>query len=128
MTEQERNDIVAYRIGRAIETLKEIHVLNENKLWNTAISRLYYACYYAVSALLLKNSISAQSHSGTRLMFGLHFVKNEIVPKELGKFYSEIFDLRHTSDYDDFVEFYEDDVLSALVSAQKLIQEIDNLL
>lgn len=35
--------------------IAEIEVLIENKLWNTAINRMYYACFYAVGALLLKN-------------------------------------------------------------------------
>lgn len=128
MMEQERNDMVAYRMKRANDTLNEIDILVENNLWNTAINRLYYACYYAVSALLLKNNIGAQSHSGTRLMFGLHFIKTGTIPKELGKFYTEIFDLRHTGDYDDFINFTKDDVVTAKTPAKQLIEKIEGLL
>lgn len=127
MTEQERLDMVTYRIKRAKETLKEVDLHIENELWTTAINRIYYACFYAVSGLLLKNSINAQSHAGTRQMFGLHFIKSAIVPKELGKFYSNIFNLRHTGDYDDFVEFDKEDVLISLKPAKELIQKIEEL-
>ncbi len=39
---------VKYRMQRAKETLVEIETLIENKFWNTAVNRLYYACFYAV--------------------------------------------------------------------------------
>ncbi len=35
---------------------------------------LYYACYYAVAALLLKYDIQTQTHNGVKTMPGLHFV------------------------------------------------------
>ena len=98
MTDQEKNEMITYRIQRAKETLKEVEILVDNQLWATSINRIYYACFYAVSALLLKNDIKAQSHGGTRQMFGLHFIKTGIIPKSLGKFYTDIFDMRHTGD------------------------------
>ena len=127
MTEKERLEMVAHRITRAKETLKEVDLHIDNQLWATAINRLYYACFYAVSGLLLKNDIKVQSHAGTRQMFGLHFIKSDIIPKELGKFYSNIFNLRHTGDYDDFIEFDKEDVLINLEPAKKLIQRIEEL-
>jgi uncharacterized protein (UPF0332 family) len=127
MTEEERREMVAYRIERAKETFKEVEIQIENELWATAINRLYYACFYAVSGLLLKKDVKVQSHSGTRQMFGLHFIKTNIIPKQLGKFYSNIFNLRHTGDYDDFVEFDKNDVIINLDPAKELIQRIEEL-
>jgi uncharacterized protein (UPF0332 family) len=127
MTENERQEIISYRIKRAKETLQEVHLLVDNKLWTTAINRLYYTCYYAVSALLLKHDIKAQSHSGTRQMFGLHFVKTGIIPKELGKLYSDLFDMRHSGDYDDFINYAREDVITNLDPVKDLISKIENL-
>lgn len=39
-------------------------MLVANKKWNSAVNRLYYAVYYAVSALLVKNEIEAKTHAG----------------------------------------------------------------
>jgi uncharacterized protein (UPF0332 family) len=75
MTSNERKQLVIYRINKAKETFNEIDVLIENKLWNTAINRLYYTCYYAVLALLINNKIETLTHTGTRQMFGFHFIK-----------------------------------------------------
>ena len=48
--------------------------------YNTAVNRLYYACFYAVNALLLKYGIPAHTHNGTKSMLGLHFVSNGKIP------------------------------------------------
>jgi len=66
MTDQEKQDLLDYRLNRAKETLEEVDILIENKLWNTAVNRLYYACFYAVSGLLVYNGLNAQTHAGVR--------------------------------------------------------------
>jgi uncharacterized protein len=85
MNQEERQKLVKYRIKKARETFSEVDLHIENKLWNTAVNRLYYACYYAVIALLVDKDIHAQTYSGVRQMFGLHFVKTGIIDKETGK-------------------------------------------
>ena len=127
MTDEERKEIVLYRIDRAKNTLKEVDIHVTNGLWNTAINRMYYACFYAVSSLLLYHKINAQSHAGVRKMFGLHFIKSQVIPNELGKFYSNIFTLRHMDDYDDFIEFNEEDVKTNLELAKVLIFKIEEM-
>lgn len=128
MNEEERDELIRYRIKRAFDTLNEVNILIENKLWSTAINRLYYACYYAIIALLLKYQIPAKTHAGVRQMFGLHFIKKGLISSELGKFYSDIFDKRQIGDYDDFVVMSEEDVKAFLPFAEKLIDDIEKLL
>ena len=43
MTEQEKVEIIAYRFKRAIDTYNEVHLHIGNKLYATAINRLYYS-------------------------------------------------------------------------------------
>jgi uncharacterized protein (UPF0332 family) len=105
MNQQERQELVKYRIAKARETFKEVDLHIKNELWNTAVNRLYYACYYAVIALLIDKEIQTQTHAGVRQMFGLHFVKPGIVDNSIGKFFTDIFDLRQAGDYDDYIEF-----------------------
>jgi len=52
MKDQDKAELVKYRLRRARETYKEVDILVENQLWNTAVNRLYYSCFYAVIALL----------------------------------------------------------------------------
>jgi uncharacterized protein (UPF0332 family) len=92
MTDNSTGAYVEFRINRAHETLAEIQVLVDNKYWNTAINRMYYACYYAVGALLVKNAITTSSHSGSRQKFGQFFVQTGLVSKDLAKHYAELFE------------------------------------
>lgn len=128
MNEQEKAELINYRINRAEESLKEVQLLIENKLWTFSINRIYYSCYYAVSALMLKHNIETKTHSGIRQMFGLHFVKTSKIPMDLGKFYSDIFEMRQSGDYDDYIEFTEEEVQDALKSAEELILNIKSIL
>jgi uncharacterized protein (UPF0332 family) len=128
MNDQERRELVEYRISRAKATLDEVQLHVSNELWNTAINRLYYACYYAVIALLISQKILTQTHAGVRQMFGLHFIKNGLIDKELGKYYSDIFDKRQTGDYDDYISFSKEEVLSMIEPAKKLISSIEKMI
>lgn len=128
MKKVSKDELILYRIRRAHETLKEVDAMVDNGFWNAAINRLYYACYYSVSAILLDHDIKAQTHAGVRKMLGLHFVQTGKISRELGKFYSDLFDKRQTSDYDDFITFDEDTVKELLPLGIELIQRIETLL
>lgn len=128
MNTEERQELVKYRIIKARETFNEVELHIQNKLWNTAVNRLYYACYYAVMALLIDKEIQPQTHTGVRQMFGLHFVKTNIINPDSGKFFSDIFDKRQTGDYDDYIIFEKEDVMDLLEPANILITQIENLL
>lgn len=61
-------------------------------------------------------------------MFGLHFIKTGIIDNNLGKFFTDIYDMRQTGDYDDFIEYSKEDVLDLIEPAQKLIKKAEELL
>lgn len=128
LTDEQIADLVNYRYSRAQETLAEIPILRADRLYNTAINRLYYACYFAVSALLSKNRINSSTHAGVRQMFGLYFVKTGKISKEHGRFFSIMFDRRQSSDYDDFVDASEQEIDELYPKAQALITEVGKLL
>ena len=71
MKYQEREDLVKYRLQRANETLNEARINMEQELWRVGINRLYYAVFYAVTALLTTRDVSAKTHKGVRQQFGL---------------------------------------------------------
>lgn len=52
-------DLIEYRLQRASETLEEADYTAKGGYFNAAVNRLYYSCYYATSALMLANAISA---------------------------------------------------------------------
>jgi uncharacterized protein (UPF0332 family) len=128
MSDRSNSDYIHYRLQKAKETLAETDVLIENKFWNTAVNRMYYACYYAVSALLIKHNIETSSHSGNRQKFGQLFVQPGIVSRELGKHYTDLFEKRQKGDYNDFFDFDEETVLRLYSPSKELIECIEKLI
>ena len=104
LQDQDRIEIVRYRIENAHRTLREVQSHIENGFYNTAVNRMYYACYYAASALLVANMITTKSHSGVKQMFSLHFIKTGKVPSSFSRFYNTLFQKRTTGDYDDLFD------------------------
>jgi uncharacterized protein (UPF0332 family) len=128
LSEEEREMVVDYRLKKAEETFAEIPILIENKLWRNAANRLYYACYYAVTALLVKHGHTAHTHGGVKGLFGKYFVTTDIVSKEQNKLYEKLFDLRQKGDYDDWVVIGENDIKPLLKPAEKFIETIEKLI
>ena len=128
LDEQSRADLVKYRIERADETLIEARLLAKESYFNAAFNRLYYACFYAVLALLVKNGISTSTHAGVKTMLGLHFVSKGLLEKEQGKTFSRLFEIRHSGDYDDFVYCDKEMTDEYMPLAEAFIQRIKELL
>ena len=87
-------DLIKYRLEKSKETLQDARVLFEKASLSSAVNRIYYAMFYAVSGLLLSNDLSSSKHSGVRSLFNKEFVNKGLFDKELGKFYSKIFEER----------------------------------
>jgi uncharacterized protein (UPF0332 family) len=76
-------DLVGHRITRAHQTLEDARVLAKAGRWNACVNRLYYACFYAVSALLIMDGLSSSKHAGVRSLFNKQYVKTGKIPKGL---------------------------------------------
>ena len=124
MTINNREDYIKYRLQRAEESYNDALILADNNRWNTVINRLYYACFYAVIALLLKNDIETQTHDGSRTQFGLIYIKSGLIDKRYGKLYSKLFDLRQKGDYGDLFDYDKETVLPWIDSVREFINEI----
>ncbi len=127
MTIGNEADYIRYRFQRARESFEEALILEEKKRWNAVINRLYYACFYAVIALLLKNGFMVTTHDGARLNFGLHFIKTGIVDKKHGKLFSKLFDLRQKGDYGDLYDFDELTVTPLIGQVREMLTDLESL-
>jgi uncharacterized protein (UPF0332 family) len=121
-------ELVSYRLARAVEALDDARVLAEAKRWNACVNRLYYACFYAVSALLVRDGFSSSKHSGIRGLFNKQYVKSGRIPKDYSRIYNDLFERRQEGDYIDFVNFQESQVLPWIAKAKDLIAYIDEFI
>ena len=120
----EKNALVQYRMGKARETLEDARILANANRWNPCVNRLYYACFYAVSALLLRRGLSSSKHTGVRSLFNQHYVKPEKISKSLAQIYNDLFERRKESDYMDFLRFEEIQVRPWISKVETFVEHI----
>lgn len=128
LTDDERDAIVSFRLQKAIDTLEEAKGIATLGYWNAVANRLYYACYYVTSALLINHKYAAQTHRGIIHLLGMHFIKEGIVSQDSGKLYSKLYELRQTGDYDDLFNLTESEVRPMISATEKYINELKILL
>jgi uncharacterized protein len=121
----EDRDYALYRLSCADDTLSEAQaLLQTGKGLRGAVNRIYYACFYAVSALLATSEMSASKHSGVRALFNQHWIKVGALEPYLGAFYGAMFDRRQTGDYEPYTEFERADVEEWLTEARAFVAQV----
>ena len=128
LLDDKKNALINLKIERANETIREVPYLIEQGFYRTAANRLYYSCYYIVSALLFQKGYEARTHKGIISMFALNFIKTGIVSKEEGQLYRSLFELRQTGDYDEEKIIDRDDIVTRLQPAEHFIKTIEQLI
>jgi uncharacterized protein (UPF0332 family) len=89
---------------------------------------LYYACFYAVSALLLAKDLSSAKHSGVRSLFHQNFIKPGLLDIKLGHLYDRLFDNRQKGDYQDLVRFDLKEVSAWYDEAERFVEIVLKLI
>ncbi len=128
LSEEDRREIVKYRLEKANRTYKEAVGAIGNGFCETAANRLYYAAYYAVSALLISYKYEVSTHNGVIQMFGKAFLKNAIIDKAHGKIFNQLFSLRMTGDYEDrHIIDMDTEVMPLVKPAKYLIDAVSEM-
>lgn len=128
LSDEERRAIVLYRIEKAYAALEDVNKSITMDMWSVAANRLYYALYYAASALLVHDKHNVRTHNGVIVLLNQYYVKSEILTKEDGWLFGRIFAFRQGSDYDDFIDANEEDVLANIPKVKNLVDKINSLI
>jgi uncharacterized protein (UPF0332 family) len=125
---EEKRELICYRLERAKETLEDAGLLIEGRRWNSAMNRLYYSAFYAVLALLLNGNYRTTTHNGAKSKFSEHFIKTEKLSLDFGRKYSQLFSWRQKGDYADLFAFTEEKALPYREFVKELISRIEQLI
>lgn len=128
LTDDERRSIVAYRMEKADVAMEDVEQLSAWRRWSAAANRLYYAVYYAATALLINQGHLTRTHSGMITQINVHFVKTGILTREDGRLIRKLFELRQEADYDDFMDADEVDINEYLPQVKTLLDKIKSLI
>lgn len=131
LTPEHRTALIEYRFERAYQTLEEADYMRQGNYFNAAVNRLYYACFYAATGLLLVKGIDTGTHNGVKTTLSYHFVRTGLLDLEHGATFSNLFDKRHSGDYEDFaycdatlVDFLRPRAEAFIKAVEELAQEV----
>lgn len=123
-----KNDLVNYRLERAKESFEDGQILTEKDRWNAAANRMYYACFYIVSAYLAQMNLRATTHAGLKATFNKYLVATGKIKKEDAKIFNQLFGIRQEADYEDFVNIEANEIQPIIPKVKQLIDEIEDLI
>jgi uncharacterized protein (UPF0332 family) len=101
--------------------------LNQGHLAFT-VNRLYYACFYAATAVLLRDGKQFSKHSAVKSEFARAYFKTGKIDVKWHKFYQKLFDDRQEGDYIPTVEFEKDSVSGRLAQAKEFVDLMRNII
>ena len=128
MRKGDLDELVKYRFERAKNTFEEANLMAKENHWNACVNRLYYACFYSVSALLAKNGMSSSKHTGIKSLFNQHWIKTGKIMKSYGRLYNNLFENRQEGDYIDFVVFKKQSVEHLIPEVKDFINALEKLI
>ena len=123
-----KEEYIAYRLNKAEEVFEAAKILYDAAQWNSCINRLYYSCFYAASALLMRRDIGAKSHSGVIAKFSETAVVSGEMTSDEYRVYSKLLNWRTKGDYSDLFDFCKDDVDDVMQPTRIFIDKVKLLL
>jgi uncharacterized protein len=123
-----RDDLIKYRLSRSRESFEEARILAESNHWNTVANRLYYALFYSIIALFIRDNIQSSTHSAVKSNFHKRYIKTGILEKDYGRLFNDLFNKRQEGDYQDF-HFFEQNTIEPLFSkVEEFINKMNELI
>ena len=123
-----RKTLIVLWLEKADEALASAQLELNAGHANFAVNRLYYACFYAVTALLLRDGKQFARHSAVKSEFIRTYIKPARIDIKWNKFYQKLFDDRQESDYIPTATFEALDVSTRIQQAREFIDLIRGLI
>ena len=122
----DKQALIQYRLERSHEALDDARLMfEENGSPAGVVNRAYYAMFYATLAILMTIDKGSSKHQGVIALFDQHFIKTNILPKELGKTLHRIFELRQVGDYRDLLIISKEQAKEVLHSAIEFTKALE---
>jgi len=129
MSEDEaRQILISLWLEKADDALASAELELKEGHTSFAMNRLYYACFYAVTALLLQDEKQFARHSAVKSQFVKTYIKSGRIDVKWNKFYQKLFDDRQEGDYIPTVIFDVPDISIRLQQAHEFIAIIRSLI
>jgi hypothetical protein len=129
MTDAEaRREIIELWLEKAADALDSARLELNQGHTTFAVNRLYYSCFYAVTAILLQDGKQFARHSAVRSEFTRSYIKSGKVDVKWSKFYQRLFDDRQEADYIPTIVFEKSEILEQIKQAEEFIALIQSMI
>lgn len=129
LNEADRKVVVEKSLDNSKRMLAEVPILMENKLYGIVAGRLYYACYHAVSALLVIDKFKVKNtHKGTQILLLEEYVEKGKLSEDIHDTYAQLGTYRNLDNYGDWKIVTEEKIKSLIEPARELINSVENLI
>jgi len=115
-------------LAKARDSTRGAELLARDGLYDFAVSRAYYAMFYAAEAILLGEGLRLSSHAAVISAFGQRFAKSGRLPAELHHFLIDAQDSRTQGDYEIHPTQSADDAALAISRARDFIAQTERYL
>lgn len=126
--EDARSTVIQYWLDKAAEALASAEAEYEAGRYSFAVNRAYYACFYALSAVLLAEELKFVKHAGVRAGLHRHLVRTGRLDTQWGRVYDRLFENRQRGDYQDLVSFDAEQVAELSGEARGFVRQMLGLL
>jgi uncharacterized protein (UPF0332 family) len=126
--QQYLQELLKYWQDKAGESLEAARDEFQAGRYAFTVNRLYYVCFYVITAVFLQENIVTKKHSGLRAAFHRDFVKTGRVNVHQGKLFDELFEARQRGDYVGLIFFDREEVEDWVQRTSEFLQELISLL
>ena len=126
--EEKRKKIIAAYLTRSHEEVDTARLLFANGKYKVALTRAYYAVFYAASAVLLSEGIKRSKHSGVQSAFRQSFIKLGVIEAEYSDIYGAARDARELSDYELWFMPAEEFTETVIADAERFVVRMERYL
>lgn len=114
-------------LARSRQEIDAARLLGKSEFAGQAISRAYYAAFYAAEQALASLGESRSKHSGTIAAFGRLVVRERGLDEEMGRILRSLFEQRNDVDYGEAIASREDAEL-AIRDAERFVDSVESWL
>ena len=123
-----KSEVIKYWMDKAWESMESAKSEFNSGRNTTAVRDLYYACFYALTAVLPNKGQSFKKHTDVKAALHENLIRTGVVDPEWGNFYNRIFDSRHEGDYQPLRTFDAEEVKQYLNEGAGFIAQMQRLL
>ena len=113
---------------KAYEKLKAARTLLDNELYSDAVSRAYYAMFFASRALLSTKEIYPKTHRGVILLLAKEFVKTGEMDPDTFQIFASSQEDREDADYGFLLDITKNEAVKIVKGAEGFINNAKKIL